>query len=207
MRTHLLRPDGGGRGEQSKCVQVTIWGGIFPIVVNWWAALGLTVYYVATNNVLFYVRNVQHVQALWFANTANSILWWTYVKACTRAVMTLVGASSITFKTTLKVGLAGPILSSVSRDSLSLPATSSLQAGLATVSCTVVDCMPCHLRDARACLCSFAAMLLTSTGLAHWICQRTLQCCCCMNQRSFAAAACESTGSTGSPPGFKRGGC
>ncbi|KAK9803849.1 hypothetical protein WJX73_008180 [Symbiochloris irregularis] len=81
---------------------VTIWGGIFPIVVNWWAALGLTVYYVATNNVLFYVRNVQHVQALWFANTANSILWWTYVKACMRAVMTLVGASSITFKTTLK---------------------------------------------------------------------------------------------------------
>lgn len=83
---------------------MTIWGGIFPIVVNWWAALGLTVYYVATNNVLFYVRNVQHVQALWFANTANSILWWTYVKACMRAVMTLVGASSITFKTTLKVG-------------------------------------------------------------------------------------------------------
>ena len=83
--------------------QVTIWGGVFPIVVNWWAALGLTVYYVATNNVLFYVRSVQHVQALWFANCANSILWWTYTKACMRALMTLMGLSNITFKTTLKV--------------------------------------------------------------------------------------------------------
>ena len=50
----------------AKCVhvhvQVTIWGGIFPIVVTWWAALGLTVYYLATNNVLFYTRNVQHMQ-------------------------------------------------------------------------------------------------------------------------------------------------
>ena len=42
--------------------QVTIWGGIFPIVVTWWAALGLTVYYLATNNVLFYTRNFQHMQ-------------------------------------------------------------------------------------------------------------------------------------------------
>jgi hypothetical protein len=24
---------------------VTIWGGVFPIVVSWWAALGLSVYY------------------------------------------------------------------------------------------------------------------------------------------------------------------
>lgn len=27
---------------------VTIWAGVFPIVLNWWAALGLTAYYVAT---------------------------------------------------------------------------------------------------------------------------------------------------------------
>ena len=43
-------------------MQITIWAGIFPIVVTWWAALGLTVYYVALNNVLYYVRSVQHVQ-------------------------------------------------------------------------------------------------------------------------------------------------
>lgn len=27
---------------------VTIWAGVFPIVLSWWAALGLTAYYVAT---------------------------------------------------------------------------------------------------------------------------------------------------------------
>ena len=43
------------------------------------------------------------VQALWFANCANTLLWWTYVKACNRALSTLLGLSSITFKTTLKV--------------------------------------------------------------------------------------------------------
>ena len=42
-------------------------------------------------------------QALWFANCANTLLWWTYVKACNRALSTLLGLSSITFKTTLKV--------------------------------------------------------------------------------------------------------
>ena len=29
-------------------LQVTIWLGVFPIVVSWWAALGLTVYFIAT---------------------------------------------------------------------------------------------------------------------------------------------------------------
>ena len=33
---------------------VTIWAGVFPIVVSWWAALGLTIYYIATNAVLYY---------------------------------------------------------------------------------------------------------------------------------------------------------
>ena len=27
---------------------ITIWFGIFPIVINWWAALGVTVYGVST---------------------------------------------------------------------------------------------------------------------------------------------------------------
>ena len=27
---------------------VTIWAGVFPIVISWWAALGLTVYMLAT---------------------------------------------------------------------------------------------------------------------------------------------------------------
>lgn len=30
---------------------ITIWFGIFPIVISWWAALGLTIYMVATHSV------------------------------------------------------------------------------------------------------------------------------------------------------------
>ena len=63
------------------CVsQVTIWLGVFPIVVSWWAALGLTVYFVATNSVLYYVKSIKHIEALWFANCANQLLFWTYIK-------------------------------------------------------------------------------------------------------------------------------
>lgn len=61
-------------------LQVTIWLGVFPIVVSWWAALGLTVYFVATNAVLYYVKSIKHIEALWFANCANQLLFWTYVK-------------------------------------------------------------------------------------------------------------------------------
>lgn len=54
---------------------ITIWFGIFPIVVSWWAALGLTVYMVGTHLVLYYFRSIKHIEALWFANVANQILW------------------------------------------------------------------------------------------------------------------------------------
>lgn len=61
-------------------MQVTIWLGVFPIVVSWWAALGLTVYFIATNCVLYYVKSIKHIEALWFANCANQLLFWTYIK-------------------------------------------------------------------------------------------------------------------------------
>ena len=37
---------------------LTIWAGIFPIVISWWAALGLTIYYVAQSMVLNYSKKV-----------------------------------------------------------------------------------------------------------------------------------------------------
>ena len=131
---------------------VTIWFGVFPIVVSQWTALGVTVYYFSTNlvrpstliglnpktqldmsltccspgghpqrgppqqwcsrklqlltlispckftglsessrtpvlpcpslktggaaQVLYYVRSFYHIEALWFANVANQLMWW-----------------------------------------------------------------------------------------------------------------------------------
>ncbi|KAK9804363.1 hypothetical protein WJX72_009368 [[Myrmecia] bisecta] len=80
---------------------LTIWAGVFPITVSWWAALALTVYTVAQTLVLNYMKKWKHIEALWFANIANQILWFTFVKACWRAMNSVCG-KTITFKTTLK---------------------------------------------------------------------------------------------------------
>ena len=61
-------------------VQITIWIGVFPLVITRWLTLGLTIYSVATQMVLYYVRHPNHTEALWFASVANSLLWWTYIK-------------------------------------------------------------------------------------------------------------------------------
>ncbi len=57
--------------------------------------------------VLYYVRSSKHMEALWFANVGNSVLWWTYVKACWRAVGSVLTKKGITFKTTAKVRIPG----------------------------------------------------------------------------------------------------
>ncbi|KAK9828913.1 hypothetical protein WJX72_002766 [[Myrmecia] bisecta] len=80
---------------------VTIWAGVFPIVVSWWAAVALTANMLAQYLVLNYCRKRAHWKPLWFANVANNILWFAFVKACFRAVGASCG-KSITFKTTLK---------------------------------------------------------------------------------------------------------
>jgi endoglucanase len=100
---------------------VTIWGGVFPIVVSWWAAMGLTVYMSAQFLVMNYVHRARDLKALWFANIANSILWWTFVKACWRAAGGVFGRS-ITFKTTAKG--VGNMLAAKALGDLWMPATS-----------------------------------------------------------------------------------
>eukprot|EP00884_Botryococcus_braunii_P018967 jgi/Botrbrau1/5754/Bobra.0134s0026.2 len=80
---------------------LTVWAGVFPIVVSWWAAVALTAYMVAQTLVLNYTRKRKHVEPLWFAQIANNIMWWTYVKACWRSFYSIFG-KNITFKTTLK---------------------------------------------------------------------------------------------------------
>jgi len=75
---------------------------VFPIVVSQWAAIGLTVYMVATHAVLYYVRSPKHLEALWFSNVANTLMWFTYVKALHSALSAAVLGKAITFKTTMK---------------------------------------------------------------------------------------------------------
>lgn len=54
-------------------------------------------------SVMYNIRKVQHVQALWFANCCNTNLWWVYAKAIYRASSSAFGGNGIKFKTTVKV--------------------------------------------------------------------------------------------------------
>lgn len=54
--------------------------------------MALTIYTVAQTLVLNNVRTLRHVEPLWFANIANNILWFTFIKAGFRSALALVGA-------------------------------------------------------------------------------------------------------------------
>ncbi|KAK9785110.1 hypothetical protein WJX73_006875 [Symbiochloris irregularis] len=93
---------------------LTIWVGIFPIVVSRWAAIALTAYAVGQMLVLSYCRRLKHLQGLWFAGIANNILWWAFAKAAFNALAAKLGRD-ITFKATVK-GTAAKIVGSIFGD-------------------------------------------------------------------------------------------
>ena len=41
--------------------------------------------------VLGYCKKWKHAEALWFSGVANSILWFTFVKACWRSMSSVLG--------------------------------------------------------------------------------------------------------------------
>ncbi|KAK9810557.1 hypothetical protein WJX73_000559 [Symbiochloris irregularis] len=83
---------------------ITVWIGVFPIVISRHFALAATIYGVATNLLQYLVTKYSHTEALWFANLANNLLWWAYVKAAWRSLMARIFfcCSQITFKATAK---------------------------------------------------------------------------------------------------------
>lgn len=110
-------------------LQLTIWIGVFPLVITRWLTLGLTIYSVATQCVLYYVRHPNHTEALWFASVANSLLWWTYVKVTNH---TDHNDNDDTF--------------SISMNSASVVANACTVA--LTVSCNKVSCSTCCFSQA-----------------------------------------------------------
>lgn len=45
---------------------VTVWFGVFPIVINIWCAIAVTVYYPATLMVMYYTRSLRHLKVRFF---------------------------------------------------------------------------------------------------------------------------------------------
>jgi len=83
---------------------ITIWVGVFPMQVNFWMALGSTIYIAANCSIIYYFKRPQHLPALWFAGLANQLFWWTYAKAMWRSFTSACCCSNITFKATAKGG-------------------------------------------------------------------------------------------------------
>ena len=83
---------------------VTIWAGVFPCIIDRWFACALTAYALTTQALQYYVRTPRHVEALWFADVANAILWWAYVKAAWRMLWARIFfcCSRVSFKATAK---------------------------------------------------------------------------------------------------------
>ena len=55
---------------------LTIWAGIFPIVISWWAALALTIYYIAQSLVLNYSKKVRSNSKACCAVFSCAVLCW-----------------------------------------------------------------------------------------------------------------------------------
>jgi hypothetical protein len=45
---------------------VTVWFGVFPIVINVWCAIAVTIYYPATMMVMYYTRSLRHLKVCCF---------------------------------------------------------------------------------------------------------------------------------------------
>lgn len=83
-------------------LQVTVWAGVFPIVVSWWAAVALTGFITAQTLVTSYCRNRKHLKPLWFNSVSNNILWFTFVKVrgsigCGQGVCAVFGTSQLSW--------------------------------------------------------------------------------------------------------------
>lgn len=81
---------------------LTVWAGAFPIVINFWAALSITVYYGATLSLNYYTTSPAHLKSMWFAGVSNSILWWAFLKAMYRSTVGRWIEGTIVFKVTAK---------------------------------------------------------------------------------------------------------
>lgn len=101
---------------------LTIWVGVFPIVLNIWAAGALTVYYLATSAVLQYFKKWAHIRPLWFSNVSTVIMFFTYMKACFNIfVRTYISKKALSFKSTAKTGGVFSRLTNSSLSDLFLP--------------------------------------------------------------------------------------
>jgi hypothetical protein len=83
---------------------MTLLFGYFPIALNFWTVVAITVYYTALHALTYYCRSIREFRALWLANVGTSILFWPYFKAALFTPFKQLGGKGLTFKATSKGG-------------------------------------------------------------------------------------------------------
>lgn len=58
------------------CTPAQVWLGSFPVVINAWAAIAITVYYAATLGVMYYTRATAHLKSMWFSSVRGGVDHW-----------------------------------------------------------------------------------------------------------------------------------
>ena len=85
---------------------VTLLFGYFPIALNFWTVVGITVYYISLNFLTYYCTSLKHFTALWLSNMATTIMFWPFLKAALFTPIKSCLGQGLTFKSTQKGGMA-----------------------------------------------------------------------------------------------------
>ncbi|KAK9814697.1 hypothetical protein WJX72_010067 [[Myrmecia] bisecta] len=78
---------------------ISIWSGVFPMVITKLLAVAGALYFLASNLVMFYCHHLGDTEKLWLANVSNHILWWAYMKAALRSFWTSATCKPLEFRT------------------------------------------------------------------------------------------------------------
>lgn len=76
---------------------VSLLWGIFPMQLNRWAALALTVYYPSLLLLKYYGTSLRHMSVMWFSYCSNVILWPTHFGALLGTIFGLMGPRRMCF--------------------------------------------------------------------------------------------------------------
>lgn len=81
---------------------VTLMFGYFPVSLNFWTVLGITVYYGALNIMSYGTLSYKKLTALWLSNVAVCIMFWQFMKAAVVTPLAAGMGGDVSFKTTKK---------------------------------------------------------------------------------------------------------
>jgi hypothetical protein len=83
---------------------ITLLFGYFPIALNFWTVVAISIYYVSLHALTYYCRSMREFRALWLANIGTSIMFWPYFKAALFTPFKQLAGKGMTFKSTSKGG-------------------------------------------------------------------------------------------------------